>query len=183
MSRIGKKIVAIPSGVTVGSAQGKISVQGPKGKLEFPLYDGLSLKVVGSNVTVETQSNPNRQTRANHGLTRASLVNMIQGVTKGFEKKLEIVGVGWNAKVQGQELSLQVGYCHPAVFKIETGLQVSCPQPTQIVIQGVDKQKVGQFAAQVRASRLPEPYNGKGVKYEKEVIQRKAGKAFAAASS
>lgn len=183
MSRIGKKLVAIPPGVTVEAASGRIRVQGPKGKLDFPLHPGISLKVEGGRARLEAQASGGRQVRAFHGLTRASLVNMVEGVTKGYEQKLEIVGVGWNGKVQGRELQLQVGYCQPVVFKIPEGITVACPQPVQILIQGIDKQKVGQFSAEVRACRAPEPYNGKGVKYDGEVIKRKAGKTFAATAS
>lgn len=182
MSRIGKKAVAIPSGVQVTSGNNRLSVQGPKGKLEFPLYPKIAVKTEGGAAHVSA-SGSDRQTRAYHGLTRAALMGMVHGVTQGYEKKLEVVGVGWNAKIQGKELHLQVGYCLSAIHKIPDGITVTCPVPTSIVIQGIDKQKLGQFAAEVRASRPPEPYNGKGVKYDNEVIKRKAGKSFAAAGA
>lgn len=166
----------------MNAAGNKIQVQGPKGKLEFPLYAKIAVKSEGGAVQVSASAT-DRQTKAFHGLTRASIVGMVQGVTQGYEKKLEVVGVGWNAKVQGKELQLQVGYCLPSIHKIPEGVTVNCPVPTSIVIQGIDKQIVGQFAAEVRASRPPEPYNGKGVKYDNEVIKRKAGKSFAAAGA
>lgn len=180
MSRIGKKLVPVPAGVTVAAASGKISVKGPKGTLDFPLYGGISIKSEGGNVQVNADSKGDRQIRAYHGLTRATLVNMIEGVTKGYEKKLLIEGVGWTAKINGKQLELAVGFCLPVMHKIPDGLTVTCPTQTSILVTGADKQKVGQFSAEVRASRPPEPYNGKGIKYDGEVIRRKAGKTFAA---
>lgn len=182
MSRIGKKAIAIPAGVTISASGNKVQVQGPKGKLDFPLYPKITVKSEGGTAHV-TASATDRQTKAFHGLTRASIVGMVHGVTQGYEKKLEVVGVGWNAKIQGKELHLQVGYCLSEIHPIPEGITVNCPVPTTITIQGIDKQKVGQFAAEVRASRPPEPYNGKGVKYDNEVIKRKAGKSFAASAS
>ncbi len=183
MSRIGKKPVEIPSGVTVKAESGKLLVQGSKGSLEFPLYEGISLEVKGNLATLHLTKGAARQSRALFGLTRSMLVNLVRGVSQGYQKRLEVVGVGWNANLQGKDLTIQVGYCSPLKFTVPAGISVKCPQPTQIVLEGIDKQKVGQFAAEIRTARPPEPYNGKGIKYFDEVIRRKAGKAFAGTGS
>jgi large subunit ribosomal protein L6 len=179
MSRIGKQPVAVPGGVKVGVADKQISVEGPLGKLSWSLrpeisaaYDDAKKQVVIS------RDGDSRLARALHGLSRAMIQNMVEGVTKGFEKKLEIVGVGYLAAVQKNALQLRVGYANEVQLPIPEGLKVTCPDQTHVVIKGSDKQLVGQFAAEVRAVRKPEPYKGKGVRYEGELVRRKAGKAI-----
>lgn len=179
MSRIGKQPVAVPGGVKIAVNAGAISVEGPLGKLSWSLrpevsaaYDEAKKQVL---VTRHTDS---RQARALHGLSRAVIQNMVQGVTKGYEKKLEIVGVGYLAAVQKGKLQLRVGYANEVHLPIPTGLTVTCPDQTHVLIKGSDKQLVGQFAAEVRAVRKPEPYKGKGIRYDGEVVRRKAGKAM-----
>jgi len=179
MSRIGKKPVPVPAGVKVQVADQKIQVEGPKGKLEWAFPAKIS--VVHDSETNEVRvSRPDdsRDSRALHGLTRALINNMMVGVTQGYEKKLEIVGVGYLAAVQGNILQLRVGFANEIHKKIPADLKVTCPDQTHIVVQGLDKQRVTQFAAEVRAVRKPEPYKGKGIRYEGEVVRRKAGKAM-----
>jgi large subunit ribosomal protein L6 len=179
MSRIGKQPVVIPSGVKVGVAGQAVSVEGPLGKLSFDLRPEVSAAFdeAGKKVTI-SRADDSRQARALHGLTRALIQNMVIGVTKGYEKKLEIVGVGYLAAIQKGVLQLRVGFANEIHLPIPTGLNVTCPDQTHIVIKGSDKQMVGQFAAEVRAVRKPEPYKGKGVRYDGEVVRRKAGKAM-----
>ncbi len=177
MSRIGKQPVAIPSGVKVDVSGSTVTVEGPKGKLDITHRPEVSVAVEGSDVQV-TRKGDSKPARAYHGLTRSLISNMIEGVTNGFKKSLDIVGVGWQAKLNGRQLSLQVGYCHTVDFETPDGLTVNIPNPQRIEVIGIDKQAVGEFAARVRASRKPEPYNGKGVRYEGERIVRKAGKSF-----
>jgi len=179
MSRIGKQPVSVPAGVKVGVAGKQISVEGPLGKLAWGLrpeitasYDEAKKQVLIS------RDGDSRQARALHGLSRALIQNMVVGVTKGYEKKLEIVGVGYLAAVQKGNLQLRVGYANEVHLPIPAGLTVTCPDQTHVVIKGTDKQLVGQFAAEVRAVRKPEPYKGKGVRYDGEVVRRKAGKAM-----
>lgn len=179
MSRIGKKPVPVPAGVKVQVADQKIQVEGPKGKLEWAFPAKIS--VVHDSETNEVRvSRPDdsRDSRALHGLTRALINNMMVGVTQGYEKKLEIVGVGYLAAVQGNILQLRVGFANEIHKKIPADLKVTCPDQTHIVVQGLDKQRVTQFAAEVRAVRKPEPYKGKGIRYEGEAVRRKAGKAM-----
>lgn len=176
MSRIGKKPVAIPKGVQVAVAGSEVKVEGPLGKLATRFRPEMKVAVNGSDVVVE-RSDDERTSRALHGLTRALIQNMISGVTKGYEKKLEVVGVGYLAAVQKGELQLRVGFANEVHLPIPAGLTVTCPDQTHIVVKGIDKQLVGQFAAEVRAVRKPEPYKGKGVRYDGEVVRRKAGKA------
>ena len=182
MSRIGKIPVPVPSGVTVKQDGRKVLVEGPKGKLAFNLPDGITVTVAKEAVTAQ-RANDEAATKALHGLCRALIANMVQGVTSGFQKDLEVVGVGYKAQVQGKQLTLIVGYSHPVVVPIPEGLTVETPKPTQIAIKGADKQMVGQFAATVRRVAPPEPYKGKGIKYAGEVIRRKAGKAATGAKS
>ena len=179
MSRIGKQPVVIPAGVKVVVAGGVVKVEGPKGKLETAYHPNMIVKVEGPQLTVQ-RPNDERQNRALHGLTRALINNMVVGVTKGYEKKLKIEGVGFQAAAKGKGVELTVGYANRIVHQPPEGITVAVPDPTTIVISGADKQKVGQFAAEVRASRKPEPYKGKGVRYENEVVRRKEGKSFAA---
>lgn len=176
MSRIGKKPVDIPSGVDVKLNGNKITIKGPKGTLERELHPEINVALEEKAIVV-TRPSEQKKHRALHGLTRSLINNMVEGVTKGFEKKLELVGVGYRAAMQGNKLVLNVGYSHPVEFVPEKGLQVEVPKQNNITISGFDKEAVGQFAAKVRAVREPEPYKGKGIKYADEVIRRKAGKA------
>ena len=178
MSRIGKKPVAVPAGVTVTVADSKVTVEGPKGKLEFPVADFISVKVEGGQVIVD-RADDERQSRAFHGLTRAMIQNMVIGVTQGYEKRLELVGVGYICAVQNNVLQLRVGMANELQVPIPEGLNVVCPDQTHAVITGIDKQKVSQFAASTRALRPAEPYKGKGIRYQGENIRRKAGKVVA----
>jgi large subunit ribosomal protein L6 len=179
MSRIGKKPVEIPAGVTVKVEQSAIRVEGPKGALSFPLYPQVKVDVADGRASVElTGFEGGRNPSAIHGLTRACLANMVTGVTKGFEKQLEIIGVGWNCKLENNALVLQVGFSHPVAMPVPQGIEVECPKNTSIVVRGIDKQLVGQYAANIRKVRPPEPYKGKGIKYVEETVRRKAGKAF-----
>jgi len=177
MSRIGKIPVTIPDGVTVDAEQGAVRIKGPKGELRQALTGGLKAKVDGGQLTIERPDDL-AQSRALHGLYRALCKNMVEGVTKGFERRLEVVGVSYSAQVQGNKLRVQVGYSHPVDLEIPKGLNVTTPTQTQIVVAGIDKQKVGHFAAMVRRVQPPEPYKGKGVRYVGEEVIRKAGKSF-----
>jgi large subunit ribosomal protein L6 len=177
MSRIGKKPVVVPSGVKVAIADKTVRVEGPKGKLSWELPGPISATLTGGEVRFD-RADDERHTRALHGLSRSLVANMVEGVSKGFERRLEIVGVGYNAKLDGRDLQLQVGFARPAVKRVPEGLEIELPNPTHIVIRGADKRDVGQFAAEVRKIRPPEPYKGKGIRYEGEQIRRKAGKAF-----
>jgi large subunit ribosomal protein L6 len=179
MSRIGKQPVAIPAGVKVAVANGTVKVEGPKGKLEFAYHPNMKVAADGTQLTVE-RPDDDRQNRALHGLTRALINNMVVGVTKGYEKKLKVEGVGFQAAAKGKGVELTVGYANRIYHEPPAGVTVAVPDPTTIVITGADKQVVGQFAADVRASRKPEPYKGKGVRYDGEVVRRKEGKSFAA---
>lgn len=178
MSRIGNKPIPVPAGVKIAVTDGVVSVQGPKGTLQFEPRSEVSVKLddSGKNVIVARESDE-RQPKTLHGLTRALINNMVVGVTTGYEKKLEIVGVGYVATLKGDTLSLRVGYANEIVRKVPKDLKVTVPDQTHIVIQGCDKQMVGQFAAEVRSARKPEPYKGKGVRYQGEYIKLKPGKA------
>lgn len=177
MSRIGKKPVAVPDGVKVNIAQREIAVEGKLGKLNWTHRPEVDVQVSddGKEVVV-SRSSEEREARALHGLTRALIQNMVVGVSQGYEKRLEIQGVGYLAAIQGDTLQLRVGFANEIHKKIPAGLDVTCPDQTHISVKGIDKQKVGQFAAEVRAVRKPEPYKGKGVRYEGEQVRRKAGK-------
>ena len=175
MSRIGRAPIAIPSGVKVAQEGGTVRVEGPKGKLSFTLPAPISVKIEGQQMKVECPEGPNA--KALHGLSRALLANMVQGVVNGFSRELEIVGVGYRAQLQGKQLSLSVGFSHPVLVAIPEGVTVEVPKPTNVIIKGADKQQVGQFAANLRRIAPPEPYKGKGIKFAGEVIRRKAGKA------
>lgn len=175
MSRIGKQPVAIPSGVKVEWVPPVVKVQGPKGELKWELKPGIRLEVEDKVVRV-VRENEERQTRAWHGLYRALVANMVHGVSKGYEKKLEVMGVGYRAEVKGRELHMLLGYSHPLVYPIPEGVEISVDK-SFIVVQGIDKQQVGQVSAEIKAFRPPEPYKGKGIKYADEVLRRKAGKA------
>lgn len=180
MSRIGKQPVAVPAGVTISKADGrKVKVKGPKGELELTLRPEVDVAVDKNELSVSVVDASNaRAASAYHGMTRALLANMVAGVVKPFEKRLEIQGVGWNATMQGTKISLNVGYNKPVVLPIPKGLTVVCPDPTNIVITGCDRQVVGELAATIRRQRPPEPYQGKGVRYKGEKVERKQGKSF-----
>lgn len=178
MSRIGKKPVPIVDGVEVNVADRVISVKGPKGQLEFKHRPEIAVSVDQDDKSVSvSRSSDERTSRELHGMTRAVINNMIVGVKDGYEKRLEVVGVGYICAVQGKQLQLRVGYANELKKEIPDGLDVTCPDQTHIVIQGCDKQKVGQFAAEVRALRKPEPYKGKGIRYQGEQIKLKPGKS------
>ena len=178
MSRIGKKPVGVPSGVKVAVQGQQVTVEGPKGKLERAFPDEVKVTLdADQQQLVVTAERDDRQTKAYHGLTRALLQNMVVGVTNGYEKRLHIVGVGYLAAIQGNILQLRVGYANEVKKQVPPGLTVTCPDQTHVVVQGCDKQLVGQFAAEVRAVRKPEPYKGKGVRYEGEHVKIKPGKA------
>ena len=182
MSRIGRAPVRIPSGVTVSQDGSRLAVEGPKGKLSLSLPGALSVEVSGQELRV-ARSGDEPSKRALHGLTRALIANMVHGVTGGFSKELEIVGVGYRAQLQGKQLSLQVGFSHPVLLPLPEGITVEVPKPTSVIVKGPDKQLVGQFAATLRRIAPPEPYKGKGIKYAGEVIRRKAGKAATGAGA
>ena len=179
MSRIGKQPITIPTGVKVAVGGGKVKVEGPKGKLEIAYHQNMKVESDGKTLKV-VRPDDNRENRALHGLTRALINNMVVGVTKGYEKKLKVEGVGFQAAAKGKGVELTVGYANRITHNPPEGITVAVPDPTTIVVSGADKQKVGQFAAEIRASRKPEPYKGKGVRYEGEVVRRKEGKSFAA---
>jgi large subunit ribosomal protein L6 len=177
MSRIGKAPIPVPSGVEVVIDDGRVSVKGPQGTLERALPGEITIRQEGSVLTVE-RPNDERQNRALHGLTRSLVNNMVLGVTNGFTKDLEIVGVGYRAVARGPgQLELALGFSHPVVVNAPDGIVFEVPVPTRISVKGIDKEKVGQVAANIRKLRKPEPYKGKGVRYAGEHVQRKAGKA------
>lgn len=176
MSRLGKSPISLPKGVEIKIAEGQVKVTGPKGTLMFPAAQGISIKIEDDKVFVIADENV-EMPRTQHGLYRASINNMIIGVSKGFEKKLSLVGVGYRAAIQGQNLDLQLGFSHPTKIAIPKEVQVTVDKSVSISITGIDKQIVGQFAASVRAMRPPEPYKGKGIRYEGERVRQKATKA------
>ena len=177
MSRLGKVPVQLPSGVKVSADAGAVTVTGPKGTLKFPLHRTLKLQTEGALLRV-ARGEDSRESRTFHGLTRAMIANMVMGVSAGYERKLEISGVGWGAKVEGKEVVITIGFCHPVRIAIPQGVTVECPQPTNVTIKGIDKQMVGELAAKIRKVRPPEPYNAKGIKYAEETVKRKQGKSF-----
>ena len=175
MSKVGKLPVAIPAGVTVNVANGLISVKGPKGELKQSFHDEIDIKVEGSEVQLSTKNNA-KQTNAYHGLYRSLINNMVKGVTDGFTKTLVITGVGYRAEVKGKELVMNLGYSSDYIAIIPDGLTVVATPDGKLTVTGIDKQLVGEFCSQVRKLRKPEPYKGKGIRYETEVIRRKVGK-------
>jgi large subunit ribosomal protein L6 len=175
MSRIGKKSVAVPAGVTVNLTGSNVAVKGPKGELSFLLTDQVIAKMDQGSVKVDPKDK-SKLARSAWGMSRTMIANMIKGVTVGYSKSLEITGVGYRAAVQGKVLQLNLGYSHDINFPIPEGIEIKTPKPTEIVISGIDKQRVGQIAAEIREYREPEPYKGKGVKYAGEYIFRKEGK-------
>lgn len=179
MSRIGKQPVPVPAGVKVQLADGKVRVEGPKGKLEIAVHRTMKIEQGDGGKTL-TVSRPDdeRFSRSLHGLTRSLIANMVEGVTKGYEKRLKIEGIGYQARMDKKSLVLTVGYANAVSMPPPEGITVELPDPTTIVIKGADKQKVGQYAAEVRRVRKPEPYKGKGIRYENEQVRRKEGKSF-----
>ena len=177
MSRIGKKPIEVPAGVIVSVDPGRVTVSGPKGELRQVVPQRMQITQDDGSISV-ARPTERGEDRALHGLTRTLIANMVEGVTNGFEKKLEIQGVGYRATLKGTDLELNVGYSHSVVIRPRTGVTFEVPVPTQVVVKGTDKQVVGQTAAEIRKVRPPEPYKGKGIRYEGEVVRRKAGKAF-----
>jgi large subunit ribosomal protein L6 len=181
MSRIGKQPVAIPAGVTVTAGAGSVAVKGPKGELAINTRPEVSVEVQDNTVVVSVVAVDAGGARAYHGLTRALIQNMVTGVTTGYERKLEIHGVGYNASLEGPKVVFNLGFAHQVFVDIPKGLTVECPNQTTVIVRGCDKQQVGELAARIRKLRPPEPYKGKGVKYHDEILHRKAGKAFGSA--
>ncbi len=176
MSRIGNKAITIPAGVEITIASGnEVTVKGTKGTLTRQFSPILGIEINDGILTV-TRPNDQKHTKQLHGTTRALLNNMVEGVSKGFTRQLELVGIGYRAAVSGDKLTLNVGYSHPVVFDLEPGVNVTVGKPTEITVEGIDKQRVGEWAANIRAVRKPEPYLGKGIKYKNEQIRRKEGK-------
>ncbi len=176
MSRIGRMPIAVPAGVTVSIAENnKVTVKGPKGTLERVFPSEMEIKLEGAEITV-TRPNDLKKMKSLHGLTRTLLHNMVVGVTEGYEKKLEVNGVGYRAAKQGKKLTLNLGYSHPVEMEDPEGIETSVDGQNLIIVKGIDKEKVGQFAAEIRDKRRPEPYKGKGIKYVDETIRRKVGK-------
>ena len=176
MSRIGKRIITIPSGVTVEEKDNIVAVKGPKGELKQPMLKGISMKIEGSEIKLERAS---EEYKANHGTMNALITNMIIGVTEGYQKGLEIIGVGYRFNVQGKKLVISAGYSHQVNMEIPEGITVESVSNTEITVKGIDKVLVGEFAANIRKVRKPEPYKGKGIRYKDEHIRRKEGKKAA----
>ncbi len=175
MSRIGKKPVAIPEGVTATVEGQTVTAKGPKGELNFVVNKEVLVKMENGEISVDPRDQ-SKEARSKWGMSRTMVANIMTGVKDGFEKKLEINGVGYRAAMQGNDIQLSLGFSHEVVYKVPEGISVACPKPTEIVVTGIDKQKVGQVAAEIRSYRPPEPYKGKGVKYADETIFRKEGK-------
>ena len=175
MSRIGRKPIELPGGVSVSILPGRVMVNGPLGELSQEVPARMKVEQADGSIVV-TRPTERGDDRALHGLTRTLIANMVEGVTKGFEKRLELQGVGYRAALQGADLRLDVGYSHPVVMKARQGITFEVPTPTEIVVKGVDKQQVGQIAAEIRKVRPPEPYKGKGIRYQGEYVRRKVGK-------
>src|SRR5436190_24268052 len=175
MSRIGKRPIEVPAGVTVSLDPGRVTVHGPRGELRQDVPQRMQIEQENGTIVV-TRPTERGEDRALHGLTRTLIANMVEGVTKGFEKRLEIQGVGYRAALQGTNLELQVGYSHSVRITPRQGIEFEVPAPTQIIVRGIDKQLVGQTAAEIRKVRPPEPYKGKGIRYDGEYVRRKVGK-------
>lgn len=175
MSRIGRQPVSIPEGVSVDVKAGEVTVKGPKGELSQHVSRDMKVSVDDATLTVERPTDRGEH-RALHGLTRSLIANMVEGVTEGFERRLEIQGVGYRAQLKGKALELALGYSHPVSMPAPEGIEFEVPQPTEIVVRGIDKQLVGETAARIRKSRPPEPYKGKGIRYQGEQVARKVGK-------
>jgi large subunit ribosomal protein L6 len=176
MSRIGRMPIEVPDGVTVSVDPGRVSVKGPKGELSTAVSRDMKItEGEGGTLSVERPTDRGEH-RALHGLTRSLVANMVEGVTAGYEKRLQLQGVGYRANLQGKNLNLSVGYSHPVVMEAPEGIEFETPQPTEIIVRGIDKQLVGEMAARIRRVRPPEPYKGKGIRYEGEQVRRKVGK-------
>lgn len=176
MSRVGRKILELPEGVTINIADDNtVTVKGPKGELARQFHADMTIKIEDNVLTVERPSD-NKEHRALHGTTRSIIGNMVEGVTKGFEKSLEIIGVGYRAQKSGNKLIINAGYSHPVEIVPEEGVEVEVPANTKVIVRGIDKERVGALAANIRAVRPPEPYKGKGIRYEGEYVRRKEGK-------
>jgi large subunit ribosomal protein L6 len=175
VSRIGKQPIQVPDGVTVSLGPGRVTVNGPRGELHQDVSSRMEIAEEDGTLTVKrpTDRGPDR---ALHGLTRSLVANMVEGVTEGFERRLEIQGVGYRAKLQGKALELSVGFSHPVSIQAPDGIEFEVPQPTQVIVRGIDKQLVGETTARIRRTRPPEPYKGKGIRYEGEHVRRKVGK-------
>ena len=180
MSRVGKKAIPVPSGVEIKSQDGAVKVKGPKGQSEYTLLPGFRLQVEDGTATILCERKDPKAS-ALHGLARALVNNMVLGVTQGWSRTLEIEGMGYKAELKGRNLELQLGFSHPVVFPLPEGVDAKCETPTKVILSGIDRGKVGQVAANLRAFRPPEPYKGKGIKYEGEFVRRKAGKSAGAA--
>ena len=180
MSRIGKRTINIPSNVKVALDKGVIKASGPLGALELTLRPEVKVEIKAAEINIQ-RADESRTSRSLHGLTRTLIDNMIKGVNEGFEKKLEIIGVGYKADVQGDVMNLSLGYSHPVKYPLPMGVKAAVEKQTLITLKGPDKQLIGQVAADIRSLRMPEPYKGKGIKYSNEVVRRKAGKAGKAA--
>ena len=176
MSRIGNRIIKVPAGVTVEENNGIVTVKGPKGELTQPMLKDITMKVEGTEITLERK---NEAAKAMHGTMNALINNMIIGVTEGYSRGLEIIGVGYRFNVQGSKLTISAGYSHPVVMEVPTGLTVESVSNTEITVKGIDKVLVGEFAANIRKVRQPEPYKGKGIRYKDEHVRRKEGKKAA----
>jgi large subunit ribosomal protein L6 len=175
VSRIGKQPIELPAGVSVSISPGRVMVNGPLGELAQQVPQRITVEQSDGEIVI-TRPTERGEDRALHGLTRSLVANMVEGVTKGFEKALEIQGVGYRASLRGADLELNVGYSHPVVMKAPDGITFDVPVPTQVIVKGIDKQRVGQVAAEIRAVRPPEPYKGKGIRYAGEYVRRKVGK-------
>ncbi|HEX7291688.1 MAG TPA: 50S ribosomal protein L6 [Conexibacter sp.] len=175
MSRIGRKPIPVPAGVTVAIEPERVTVNGPKGELSERIHRDITVAQEGEELVV-TRPTDRGEHRALHGLTRSLVANMVEGVTSGFEKRLEIQGVGYRAQLKGRDLELALGYSHPVPIRAPAGIEFEVPQPTRIVVKGISKQLVGEIAANIRKQRKPEPYKGKGIRYEGEYVARKVGK-------
>ena len=178
MSRLGKKAIAVPKDVKIEVKDGQVFVEGPKGKLSRPISHRISFEMKDGQAFLKRASD-SKIDKSLHGLYRALIVGMVKGVTEGYIKELEIIGVGFKAQVQGNKLNMQLGFSHPVIFQLPEGLKIETPKPTQIVIRGIDKEKIGQIAAEIRAVYPPEPYKGKGIRFAGEYVKKKVGKAQA----
>jgi large subunit ribosomal protein L6 len=176
MSRIGRKPITIPNGIKIEVKGGEVCVEGPKGRLTRPVSSRINLEIKDNQLSVKRMTDV-KSDKALHGLYRALILNMIKGVTEGYVKELEIIGIGYKAQIQGNNLSMQLGFSHLVNFPIPEGIKIETPKPTQIVVRGIDKEKVGKIASEIRAICPPEPYKGKGIRYLGEYVKRKVGKA------
>lgn len=181
MSLIGKKIIIIPQGVKIEARDGIVYVEGPKGKLNRSLHDRISLEIKDGQILVKRIGDA-KLDKSLHGLFRALIANMVKGVTEGYTKELEIIGVGFKAQIQGNNLNLQLGFSHPVNFSIPEGIKIETPKLTQIIVRGIDKEKVGEVSHEIRAIFPPEPYKGKGIRFVGEYVKKKVGKSQAATS-